>query len=135
MEGIVGFFVNTLVLRGDLGGDPTFGELLARTRDAALAAFEHQALPFEKLVDPETGRTKVRMVDTHSTRYAIARRYMIRLRRDDFDDSHELAKFAATVGLNLDEFCKEFQYLVEDEPPGLVVSLGEAEAGSHPPHS
>jgi len=87
-------------------------------------------IPFEKLVDPETGRTKVRMVDTHSTRYAIARRYMIRLRRDDFEDSHELAKFAATVGLNLDEFCREFQYLVEDEPPGLVVSLGEAEPGS-----
>ena len=75
------------------------------------------------------------MVDTHSTRYAIARRYMIRLRRDDFDDAHELAKFAATAGLSLDEFCREFQYLVEDEPPGLVVSLGEAEAGSRPPRS
>jgi 6-phosphofructokinase len=87
-------------------------------------------IPFEKLVDPETGRTKVRMVDTHSTRYAIARRYMIRLRRDDFDDAHELAKFAATAGLSLDEFCREFQYLVEDEPPGLVVSLNEGEAGS-----
>jgi 6-phosphofructokinase len=92
-------------------------------------------IPFEKLVDPETGRTKVRMVDTHSTRYAIARRYMIRLRRDDFDDPHELAKFAATASLSLDEFCREFQYLVEDEPPGLVVSLGEAEAESRPPRS
>ena len=75
------------------------------------------------------------MVDTHSTRYAIARRYMIRLRRDDFDDAHELAKFAATASLSLDEFCREFQYLVEDEPPGLVVSLDEAEAGSRPPRS
>jgi len=92
-------------------------------------------IPFHKLVDPETGRTKVRMVDTHSTRYAIARRYMIRLRRDDFDDGHELAKFAATAGLSLDEFCREFQYLVEDEPPGLVVSLGVDEAGSRPPRS
>ena len=75
-------------------------------------------IPFEQLVDPTPAARSVRMVDTHSTRYAIARRYMIRLRRDDFDDAHELAKFAATAGLSLDEFCQEFQYLVDDEPPG-----------------
>jgi ATP-dependent phosphofructokinase / diphosphate-dependent phosphofructokinase len=80
-------------------------------------------IPFEQLVDPKTGRTRVRLVDTHSTRYAVARRYMIRLRRDDFDDPHELAKFAATAGLSLDEFCQEFQSLVEDEPPALVVDV------------
>src|SRR3954453_527634 len=50
-------------------------------------------IPFSKMLDPRTGRTKVRMVDIHSTRYGIARRYMIRLRRDDFEDDHELAKF------------------------------------------
>ena len=86
-------------------------------------------IPFEKLVDPQTGRTKVRMVDTRSTRYAIARRYMIRIRRDDFDDASELAKFAACAGLSLDDFCREFQYLVDDEPPGLVVSLSEPPGG------
>ena len=81
------------------------------------------AVPFEKLVDPETSRTKVRLVDIHSTRYAIARRYMIRLRRDDFEDPHELAKFAATCGLNLQEFRAEFEYLIESEPPALVLDL------------
>ena len=43
-------------------------------------------VPFAKMLDPATGRARVRMVDVHSTRYAIARRYMIRLRRDDFED-------------------------------------------------
>jgi len=74
-------------------------------------------IPFPALIDRQTGRARIRLVDTRSTRYAIARRYMIRLRRDDFDDPHELAKFAATVGISLDEFRKQFEYLVEHEPP------------------
>jgi len=82
-------------------------------------------VPFRKLLDPDTGRTKVRMVDVHSTRYAIARRYMIRLRRDDFQDPHELAKLAATCRLSPKEFRREFEYLVEDEPPALVLEEGQ----------
>jgi 6-phosphofructokinase 1 len=78
-------------------------------------------IPFEQLLDQKTGRTKVRLVDIHSTRYAIARRYMIRLRKDDFNDPHELAKFAATAGMSLDEFRREFEYLVQYEPPPLSL--------------
>ena len=75
---------------------------------------------FRDLLDPQTGRTKVRLVDVSSTRYAIARRYMIRLRRDDFEDPHELAKFAATARMSLQTFRDEFEYLVKRELPALA---------------
>jgi 6-phosphofructokinase 1 len=77
-------------------------------------------IPFSALIDSETGRARCGWW-IRTPRYAIARRYAIRLRRDDFDDPHELAKFAATAGLSLEEFRRQFEYLVEDEPPPLIV--------------
>ncbi len=99
--------------------------VMAGGNDAVISmqAGQFVPVPFDQMLDPETGRAKVRLVDIHSTRYRISRRYMLRIRRDDFDDPHELAKFAATAGISLEEFRREFSYLVEHEPPPLELDL------------
>ena len=96
--------------------------------NAAMVSISHSAfhaIPFESIMDRATGRIRVRMVDITSDRYMIARRYMLRLRRDDFDDPSELAKFASVLGITIEEFQAQFAYLVESEPvPRLFFTEG-----------
>lgn len=69
-------------------------------------------IPFSKMLDPKTGKSKVRMVDVHSEYFKIAYAYMIRLKRSDFQDSQGLAKLAAVCHLTTREFKKQFEYLI-----------------------
>lgn len=78
-------------------------------------------IPFDQMLDPETGRARVRRVDVRSSRYAVARRYMIRLRKDDFDDAAILGRLAKTAGLSPEDFRAQFAYVTDDEPPGLKL--------------
>jgi 6-phosphofructokinase 1 len=80
---------------------------------------------FASLIDPHTGRTRVRRVNIRSERYAIGRSYMIRLKREDFQDAHETAKLAAICGVSLEEFKGEFEYLMAQEPPRLKLDADQ----------
>ena len=79
---------------------------------------------FKDILDPKTKRMKVRMVDTSSESYYVANQYMIRLRKDDFEDPHELAKYAATAGISLDQFREQFYYLVQGKTENGVSKDG-----------
>ena len=87
-------------------------------------------VPFDEMLDPATGRTAVRVVDIHSTRYAIARRYMLRVRRDDFDDPEELAALAAAAGMSVAAFRGMFEPIVVNEPPALDLHVARADRPS-----
>jgi non-ribosomal peptide synthetase component F len=50
-EGVIGFFVNQLVLRTGVGGNPSFGQVVGRVREVALAAYDHQDVPFDRVVE------------------------------------------------------------------------------------
>ena len=71
-------------------------------------------LPFDALTDPATGKTRVRQVDLSSNSYRVAKEYMIRLEREDLEDSAKLAQIAAAAKVTPGEFRERFGYLVPD---------------------
>jgi 6-phosphofructokinase 1 len=89
----------------------------------SIQAGQFVPIPFSSLRDPGTGRARVRMVSFESARYAIARRYMIRLRRDDLADSGTVARLAATAGVPVAEFRRQFEHVTDDEPPPLELTV------------
>jgi 6-phosphofructokinase len=78
-------------------------------------------IPFQNIMDPSTGRMRVRMVDVESDRYKIARTYMLRLKHEDFDDPKELEKLAATAGITADKFRETFGHLIQNEPDQMSL--------------
>lgn len=82
-------------------------------------------VPLLSMLNPETGRTRVRQVDIDSAHYRIARRYMVRLNHEDFDDATILGQLAQTASLTPEDFRAQFGYVVERESlPGVPVAVG-----------
>jgi 6-phosphofructokinase 1 len=96
-------------------------EFLLSGGNAAMVSIQNGRfvpIPFKDILDPTTGRTRVRMVDTDSESFKIARRYMIRLSSEDFADPNELGRCAEIAGLSPGAFQKRFGHLVG--PPLLT---------------
>lgn len=84
-------------------------------------------VPFAQIMDPVTGRMRVRLVDVSSDRYKIALSYMLRLKPQDFSDRTELARLAQAANMKPAEFREQFAYLATDDKR---VSLSPMRAAS-----
>lgn len=69
-------------------------------------------LHFDDLFDAETGKIRIRYVDIHTDSYAVAQEYMIKLKKDDFDEPDHLIKLAKAAKMTPEAFRKKFEYLV-----------------------
>ncbi|HEX7240343.1 MAG TPA: amino acid adenylation domain-containing protein, partial [Longimicrobiaceae bacterium] len=116
VEGLIGFFVNMLALRADLGGDPTWAELLGRVRETALGAYEHQDLPFERLVEELGAERSLTHTPVFQVTFALQRSGAEgRLSLGDL----ELAPFGSGAGVA--KF--DLGLALADEPESLAGTL------------
>ncbi len=73
-----------------------------------LEAGRLRIIPFAEMRDPETNRTRVRLVDLHTESYRVARKYMIRLEHNDLQDLNKLRRIAHAAGMTTEEFKLRF---------------------------
>jgi 6-phosphofructokinase 1 len=111
----------------DLGyGAVKFLRSEAAGRFGAIISFvggRMQPLPFDQMINPQTGRMLPRKVDVDGEAYECARRYMIRLEQRDFDDPEQLAKLAAAVEMAPDQFRDRFGYLAGIKAAEVVAPV------------
>ena len=70
-------------------------------------------IPFEKILNSETGRVKTRLVDVDQDYYRMCREFMIRLDSTDFEDPKRLSRLARVASCSTDEFVSQFGYLAD----------------------
>jgi 6-phosphofructokinase 1 len=93
----------------DLGAGAV-ATLLSGTANVMITRQEQRitALPFSEILDPKTGKTRVRMLDTETESFATALSLQTRLTSNDFDDSQQAEKIAAASDLGLAALKKRF---------------------------
>ncbi len=122
LEDLVGFFVNTLVLRTDVSGDPTFAELIDRVRETDLAAYAHQDVPFERLVEavnPARSLARHPLFQTSLTFETDRRRAL-----DAIDALPGLTAVPQPVDTRVAKFDLDFNLAETYGPDGAPAGLG-----------
>jgi 6-phosphofructokinase 1 len=100
--------------------DEPWDPRLTRGGFVTLDGVNLKTLPFEDLRDPDTGRTKVRLVDRVSEHYRVAREYMIRLESEDFANPETVKRLAEAAGMAPEAFREEFAQVIDAEAASSV---------------
>lgn len=132
IEHLIGMFINLLPLRTDLAGEPTFRELLRRVREVCLQAYEHESLPFERIVaELNPGRISARnpffqilfdVVDLPPNRRAFGDLTMEPLLRAEDTARHEIVIRAPQTGAGLEIW---IDYSVDLFSPARIAEMLE----------
>jgi len=99
-------------------GEAAVSFFIAGGTNAIIALQSHQAvpIPYDQMIDPETGRTEVRMVDMNSYRYQSAYKFMTRLKPEFAGDEELVARLAELTNLSVEAFKSRFGYLIGIAP-------------------
>ena len=92
-----------------------FSQDPAHRKNAMICVMNGRLKPlyFDEMIDPATGKTEVRLVDVSSDSYKIARNYMVRLEKNDFEDEAFLTRLSEQARMTTEEFVKNYHHLAE----------------------
>jgi amino acid adenylation domain-containing protein len=131
-ESLIGFFVNTLVLRTKCDGDPSLSELLRRVRDTALGAYDHQDVPFEKLIEELRPERDLRFnpifqmaFEFQSSPARIPELPGLRIRPMDVDAGASHFDLTLGVANDIKGFCATIEYNTDLFDSGTIAQLLE----------
>ena len=135
LEGLIGFFANTLVFRNSVSGNPTFRNLMTRVREVALGAYEHQDVPFEKLVeevqpDRDLSRSPLLQVTFQLRNYPSQLVQLPEMTVEPFELHSGIAKFDLSLAMTneVDGLKAEIEYNPDlFEPTTITRMLGHYE--------
>ncbi|MBJ6369864.1 condensation domain-containing protein, partial [Snuella sedimenti] len=119
LEGMIGFFANTLVLRSDLGGSPSFIELLSRIKETTLEGYDHQLVPFDKVVERVVSRRDIGINPLFQVMFVLQNASIMSMLNEEKLDGIAISNY------ELDVFTSQFDLMfsAKEHSEGIAIHI------------